>query len=118
VTRGRGSGPRLVGMRAGSVCSSAGRHGPSGRYQVLVELTTRQVEMLLFFAKGQEMSTVRAQTSNALIRKGLIRRDEGSLVYRITELGQAIADVVADVVLKTDLGSTPTRTTGQSIGSK
>jgi hypothetical protein len=114
VTRGRGFGPRLVGIRAGSVCSSAGRHGPSGRYQVLVELTTRQVEMLLFFAKGQEMSTVRAQTSNALIRKGLIRRDDGSLVYRITELGQAIADVV----LKTDLNSTPAGTTGQSIGSK
>jgi hypothetical protein len=114
VTRGRGYRPRLVGMRAESVRSSAGRHGPSGRYQVLVELTSRQVEMLLFFAEDQEMSTVRAQTSNALIRKGLIRRDEGSLVYQITELGQAIADVV----LKTDLSPTPAGTTSQSIGSK
>jgi len=69
-------------------------HRPLQRHQLPMELTTSQVEMLLFFAEDLEVSTVRAPTCNALTRKGLIRRDEGSPVYRITELGQAVAAAV------------------------
>jgi hypothetical protein len=68
--------------------------GPLQQDQLPMELTTSQVEMLLFFAEDLEVSTVRARTCNALTRKGLIRRDESSPVYRITELGQAVAAAV------------------------
>ena len=82
-------------MRAATVRLAAGRPHPPEHDRVLVELTACQVEMLLFFAEDLELGTVRARTCNALIKKGLIRLDEGSRVYRITELGQAVAALVS-----------------------
>jgi len=87
MNRGRGSGLPVIG-------APAGRRRKSRQYRVQVELTGAQVEMLLFFAEDQQVCTVRAQTCKALIAKGLIRREDGSPVYRVTELGQAVAAAV------------------------
>jgi len=74
---------------------SARRAGRSSRrFRFVVELTPSQVELLLFFAQGEPVGRVRVRTCQALTAKGLIRCDQDSEVYVITELGQAVAAAV------------------------
>lgn len=81
-------------MTVGAASSPPRRRRPSRCHQVSIELSARQVELVLLFADDRGVGSVRVQTCDALVSRGLIRQDEGSRGYWITELGQAVAAVV------------------------
>ena len=81
-------------MTVGAVSPPPGHRRSSRRYQVTIDLTASQAELLLFFADDRDVGRVRARTCEALISKGLIRLNQSSQRYQITELGQAVAAVV------------------------
>lgn len=56
------------------------------------ELSVRQAELLLFFAGRRALTRYQAPWGAALDRLGLIERDALTSRYRITELGQRLAD--------------------------